>query len=341
MKAMILAAGVGSQLDPLTRSVPKPMAPIVNRPVMEHVINLLKRHGFTDVVANVHYLAEQVTEYFGDGSKWGINLQFSHESTLLGMAGGVKKVEDFFDDTFLVIGGDDLADIDLTKLVRQHKERKAEASMALALVKDPSEYGIVLTSERGRITRYAEKPKAGSIFSDAANTGIYLFEPSILDLIPRGIPYDFGDDLFPILVEQRMPFYGILTSGYWRDVGNLASYRDAHWDSLSGRVGIRFGARQLRKDVWVGENVDIHPEAEIEHPVLIGNNCRIGRHARVLENTVLGADCVIEENATVRRSILWEGALVPSGTTLERCVIGRGCRVPPNAAIFDGTIIAA
>jgi NDP-sugar pyrophosphorylase family protein len=341
MKAMILAAGVGSRLDPLTRSVPKPMAPIVNRPVMEHLLNLLKKHSFTDVIANVHYLGEQVTDYFGDGSRWGINLQFSHEETLLGMAGGVKKVEDFFDDTFLVIGGDDLADIDLTKLVRQHRDRKAAASIALSLVDDPSEYGIVLTNERGRITRFVEKPRAGAIFSDAANTGIYIFEPEILDLIPRGVFYDFGKDLFPILVEQRKAFYGILTSGYWRDIGTLASYRLAHADSLSGRVGIRFPARQERKDVWLGENVVIDPTAEIEHPVLIGDNCRIAKNARVLENSVLGDNCVVEAGAVVRRSILWEGACIETGTILERCIVGKGCHVQANAAIYDGTIIAA
>jgi len=340
MKAMILAAGVGSRLDPLTRSIPKPMVPIVNRPVMEHLINLLKRHGVTEIVANIHYLGDQVTDYFGDGSRFGVQLRYSEETTLLGSAGGVKRVEDFFDDTFIVVGADDLADIDLTKLLRQHKERKAFASIALSLVDDPSEYGIVLTNERGRITRFVEKPRAGAIFSDTANTGIYIFEPEILDLIPKGVFYDFGKDLFPILVEQRKPFYGILTSGYWRDVGNLQMYRQAHWDSLRGRVGVKFAAKEVRKDVWIGENAEISDKAEIEHPALIGDNCRIGKNARVLENSVLGDNCVVEEGAEVRRSILWDGAVVQSGTILERCIVGRGCNVQANAAIFDGTIIA-
>jgi mannose-1-phosphate guanylyltransferase/phosphomannomutase len=341
MKAMILAAGVGSRLDPLTRTVPKPMVPIVNRPVMEHLLVLLKKHGFTEVIANVHYLGAQVMDYFGDGSRWGVDLTYSQEEQLLGSAGGVKNVESFFDDTFLVIGGDDLADIDLTKILRQHKERRAVASIALALVDEPSEYGIVLTNERGRITRFVEKPRAGVIFSDTANTGIYIFEPEIFDMIPRGVGYDFGKDLFPILVEQKRPFYGSLTSGYWRDVGNLMSYRYAHWDSLSGRVGVRFHVEEVRKDVWIGENTEIDDRAEIEHPVLIGNNCRIGRGARILENTVLGDRCVVEAGAVIRRSILWDGAHIEKGTVLERCIVGKGCHVQTNAAIYDGTIIDA
>lgn len=339
MKAMILAAGVGSRLDPLTRNVPKPMVPIVNRPVMEHIVELLKRHGFTEIMVNLYYLGDQIESYFGDGSRWGVRIHYSKEDRLWGDAGSVKRCEHFFDDTFIVIGGDDITDLDLTRLVRYHREKRAIATIALSLVDDPSEYGIALLNERGRITRFLEKPRGEVIFSNAANTGIYVFEPEIFDLIPRGVTYGFGANLLPLLLEQRRPFYGFLTSSYWKDVGNLRTYQQTHVDAMQGRVALRIPYPESRKYVWIGQDVKIDPTAEIGYPVVIGNNCEIGAGAKVLENTVLGDNCVVEDNATVRESILWEGAVVMRDTMIVRCVVGKGCRVKSNAAVFDGVIV--
>jgi mannose-1-phosphate guanylyltransferase/phosphomannomutase len=340
MKAMILAAGVGSRLDPLTRHLPKPMVPIINKPVMEHIVELLKRHGFTDIVMNLYHLSYSIKDYFGDGSRWGLRINYSDEESLLGTAGGVKRVESFFDDTFLVIGGDDLADLDLTRMLRHHREKKALATIALSLVEDPSQYGIALLNDKNRITRFLEKPKDATIFSNTANTGVYLFEPDILDLIPKGEKYDFGMHLFPKLLELKKPFYGYLTASYWSDVGHLESYRNAHYDALSGRVNINFPVKERRKMVWIGENVEIHPTAEIGYPVVIGDGCRIEAGAKVLEDSVLGSNCAIEEGAVVRRSILWNGATVMKETWLDRCVVGADCKVQTNAAVFDGVIVA-
>jgi len=339
MKAMILAAGVGSRLDPLTRNVPKPMVPIVNRPVMEHIVELLKRHGFTDIMVNLYYLGDQIESYFGDGSKWGVRIHYSKEDRLWGDAGSVKRCEHFFDDTFIVIGGDDITDLDLTRLLRYHKEKRAIATIALSLVDDPSEYGIALLNERGRITRFLEKPRGEVIFSNAANTGVYVFEPEIFDLIPRGVTYGFGANLLPLLLEQRRPFYGFLTSSYWKDVGNLRTYQQTHVDAMQGRVSLRIPYAEMRKYVWIGKEVKIDPTAEIGYPVVIGNHCEIGPGAKVLEYTVLGDNCVVEDNATVQESILWEGAVVMRDTMLVRCVVGKGCRVKSNAAVFDGVIV--
>jgi mannose-1-phosphate guanylyltransferase/phosphomannomutase len=339
MKAMILAAGVGSRLDPLTRQIPKPMVPIVNRPVMEHIVELLAKHGIKDIMVNLHYLADQIEGHFGDGSKWGVNIQYSVEEKLWGDAGSLKRCEDFFDDTFLVVGGDDLADIDLTRMLRLHKEKKALATIALSLVDDPSEYGIALLNERGKITRFLEKPRGEVIFSNTANTGVYIFEPSILELIPRGVPYGFGNNVFPMLLEHRTRFYGYLTSSYWRDVGNLKQYQQTHFDVLDGRVNIRIPQDEVRKYVWIAEGAEIHPTAEIGYPVVIGRNCKIEKNARLLEYSVLADNCVLEEGATVKQSILWHGACVMRDTMLERCVIGTGCRVKSNAAVFDGVIV--
>jgi NDP-sugar pyrophosphorylase family protein len=340
MKAMILAAGVGSRLDPLTRNVPKPMVPILNRPVMEYLIELLKRHGFHEIMVNLHYLGDQIEQYFGDGSRWGVRIYWSREDQLWGDAGSVKRVEDFFkDDTFIVIGGDDLTDMDLTRLVRTHKDKGALATIALSLVDDPSEYGIVLMNEESRITRFLEKPKGEVIFSNTANTGVYVFQPEIFELIPRHVFYLFGKQVFPLLLEQRLPLYGHLTAAYWKDVGNLKIYQQTHFDVLAGRVNTTLPMKEIRKYVWVGENVQIDPTAEVGYPVAIGNNVKILAGAKVMENSVIGHECAVEEGATIRDSILWDGAVVMRNTHLERCVVGKDCHVKTNAAIFDGIIV--
>ncbi len=339
MKAMILAAGVGSRLDPLTRSLPKPMVPVINRPVIEHIVRLLKRHGFDDIVVNLHYLGDQIDAHFKKCKDLGVTLHFQYEDRLWGDAGSLKRCEQFFDDTFIVIGGDDITDLDLSRLVRHHKEKRALASIALSLVDDPSEYGIVLMNERGRITRFMEKPKGETIFSNSANTGVYVFEPEIFDLIPKGTTYGFGHNLMPLLIEQKKPLYGLLTSAYWKDVGNLKTYEQCHVDAMAGRVQLDMPYPQVKKYMWIGDNVQIDPTAEIGYPVTIGDNCVIGPGAKVLENSVLGINCEVRAHATVDQSILWDNAVVEPDTMLVRCVVGRGCKVASNAAVFDGVII--
>ncbi len=340
MKAMILAAGVGSRLDPLTRNVPKPLVPILNMPVMEYLVVLLKQHGVTDIMVNLHYLGDQIKEYFGDGSHWGVNIEWSVEEQLWGDAGSLKRVEEFFkDDTFLVIGGDDITDMDLTRLVKTHKDKKALSTIALSLVDDPSEYGIVLMNEDGRITRFLEKPKGEVIFSNTANTGVYVFDPEIFEHIPRSRFYLFGKQVFPLLLDQHLPIYGHLTASYWKDVGNLDIYHETHRDLMQGRLNIKMPYKEVRKYVWMGEHVEIDPSAEIGYPVVIGNHVRILAGAKVLENTVIGDNCAVEEGATVCDSILWEGSTVMRHTHLERCVVGKDCKVKTDVAIFDGIIV--
>ncbi|MEP6756819.1 MAG: NDP-sugar synthase [Chthonomonadales bacterium] len=340
MRAMILAAGVGSRLDPLTRNVPKPLVPILNRPVMEHIIDLLRTHGFDEIMVNLHYLGDKIEAHFGDGSQLGVKIHWSHEDQLWGDAGSVKRVEDFFkDETFLVVGGDDLADMDLTRLIKTHHDSKALSTIALSLVDDPSEYGIVQLDDKNRITRFLEKPKGEVIFSNTANTGVYVFEPEVFNYIPKDTFYLFGKTLFPRLLDENCALFGHLTASYWKDVGNLDVYRQTHFDCLAERVAINFPMKQIRKHVWVGENVEIDPTAEIGSHVAIGDNCKIGARAKVLENTVLGNNCGVEAGATVKESILWDGEIVQKDTWLERCVVGVNCHVKTNAAIFDGVIV--
>jgi len=343
MKAMILAAGVGSRLDPLTRNIPKPMVPIVNRPVIEHIIDQLRRYNFKDIMINLYYLGSVIEEHLGNGEKFGVHIEYAREETLWGDAGSVKRSEKFFVDNsgepFLVVGGDDISDTDFSKIVKTHIDKKALVTIGLSLVDDPSEYGIVLMNERGRITRFLEKPKGEVIFSNTANTGVYVFDQTIFDYIPKGTFYGFGHNLFPKLLEQKKPLFGHLTSSYWRDVGNLAVYRQTHVDALAERVTLSLPMKEDKKYIWLGENVQIDPTAEIGYPVAIGDNVRIEANVVIQENTVIGNNCVVEQGASLRETILWEGAVVQKGTQLERCVVGNGCHVKSNAAVFDGVIV--
>ncbi len=338
MRAMILAAGVGSRLDPLTRNVPKPLVPIINRPVMEYLVLLLKQHGFHDIMVNVHYLGNVIADHFGDGSKWGVNIHWSREDELWGDAGSVKRVQEFFqNETFLVIGGDDLTDMDLTAVVQTHKQKQATATLALSLVDDPSEYGIVQLDDNSRITRFLEKPK-GEVFSKTANTGVYVFEPSVFDLIPAHTFFLFGKQLFPLLMEKELPMYGHITEAYWKDVGNVKVYKQTQRDVLEGQVNALLPLHQAGKNVWKGDNVVMDPSVTLGSPVAIGSNVTIEAGATIGDNSVIGDNCRIGAGATVQDTILWEGVTVGAGTHLERCIVGRNVQIQTNAAIFDGII---
>lgn len=321
MKAMILAAGVGSRLDPLTRQMPKPMVPIANRPVIEHIVEKLKKHGFTEIMVNLHYLGDVIRESLGDGTRLGVQIHYAQEDQLWGDAGSVGRAAEFFrDDTFLVIGGDDISDIDLSAVLEFHKTKKALSTIALCLVDDPSEYGIVLLDDDGRITRFLEKPK-GEVFSKTANTGVYFFEPSVFELIPEGVKFGFGNDVFPRILERGQPFYGFVTEAYWRDVGNIGVYRRTNFDALAGRVSLKLGGTRTPEGALVGANVQM------------GENVTLG------ENTIVGDNSVIESNVTLRETIVWPNATVKAGTHLERCIVGAGVSVQSDAAVFDGVIV--
>lgn len=342
---MILAAGVGSRLDPLTRNVPKPMVPLVNQPVMEHIVRLLVRHGFTEIVANTHYLAGQIENYFNDGRASGAQMLFNREAELLGTAGGLKRVSenfDFFDpkETFLVVGGDDLTNFDLGAMLEFHRSKGAMATIGLAQVEDPSQFGVVVLENGGRISRFVEKPAPGTAPSNLVNTGIYLFEPQILDMIPSGKFHDFGKDVFPHLLEMKAPFFGFQSKEYWRDVGNLREYRESHDDFFGGESGLQANVASRGDGLWIGDNCDIHPSAKISAPCLIGPNCVIGENAVIEERSVLGDGVIIGAGAVVSHSILWARAKVGAGTNLQRCLVGFDSEIASNVAVFDATIIS-
>ncbi|MBV8198378.1 MAG: nucleotidyltransferase family protein, partial [Candidatus Eremiobacteraeota bacterium] len=258
MKAVVMAGGEGSRLRPLTSSRPKPLAPVANKPVMHHIVDLLRRHGITEVVSTLHYLADEIENYFGDGSALGISMLYVVEDTPLGTAGAVKLAQPLLgSERFIVISGDALTDIDLTTLIAYHTGRGASATIALQRVANPLEFGVVVTDEHGRITRFLEKPSWGEVFSDTINTGIYVLEPEIFDYMEAGKNYDFSRDIFPVMLRDGKPLYGHVCDGYWSDIGNLQQYAQANYDALAGAVRVEIPGTQIRPGIWADENVRI------------------------------------------------------------------------------------
>src|SRR5260221_2944567 len=257
MRAVVMAGGEGTRLRPLTSNQPKPMVPIVGKPCMEHILELLKKHGFDEVIVTLAFLPQAIRSYFGDGDTLGLSVEYSVEETPLGTAGSVRLASGKIDDTVLVISGDALCDIDLTALTAFHRERGAAVTIGLKSVENPLEFGIVVTDEEGRVERFLEKPSWGQVFSDTINTGIYVLEPEVLEHVPTDRPYDFAKELFPLLLEMGRPIYGHVCEGYWQDIGNLDQFRQANIDALQERVRLNISGIRLRGNIWIGDGVEI------------------------------------------------------------------------------------
>jgi mannose-1-phosphate guanylyltransferase/phosphomannomutase len=338
MKAVIMAGGEGTRLRPLTSNQPKPMLPLGNRPMMEHIIRHVHNHGFKDIVVTVQFLASQVRNYFGDGSDMGVDLTYATETTPLGTAGSVRNAAEQLDDTFLVISGDALTDVDLGELVAFHKERGGMATVALKHMDNPLEFGIVITREDGRIERFLEKPHWGQVFSDTINTGIYVLEPEVFDHIPDG-PSDFAGDIFPKLLEMGAPLYGFVVDGYWEDVGNLDAYQKAHQDILDGRVRLDIGGFEVRPGLWLGEGAEVDPDARLDGPVLIGEFAKVEASVHLREYTVIGSGVVVKRGATLHRAIVHDNAYIGQGASLRGCVVGRSADVKRGGRVEDGVVV--
>jgi mannose-1-phosphate guanylyltransferase/phosphomannomutase len=339
MKAVILAGGEGTRLRPLTSNQPKPMMPIANAPMMEHIVRLLAQHGFDDIVVTVAFLANHIRNYFGDGSDWGVRLRYATEESPLGTAGSVRNAMDELDDTFLVISGDVLTDVDLSKIVAEHRSRAAFASIALKRVENPVEFGIVITHEDGTIERFLEKPTWGEVFSDTINTGIYVLEPGIFDFIPAGEVVDFSGDVFPAVLDSGKSLLGHVVDGYWEDVGTLEAYRSAHDDILDGKLSLDIPGFEVRESVWLGEGVDVSPDAILQGPVLIGDNARVEARAVLRPYTVLGTDVVVKSDAELERSVVHDHVYVGPGARIRGAVIGRASDVRDGVRIEENVVI--
>jgi mannose-1-phosphate guanylyltransferase/phosphomannomutase len=316
------------------------MVPVLNRPIAEHIIHLLRRHRITEVIATLHYLPDIMRDYFQDGNDFGVQMTYAvEEDQPLGTAGCVKNIAELLDDTFLVISGDSIADFDLSGAIRFHREMRSKATLILTRVPNPIEFGVVITDAKGRIQRFLEKPSTSEIFSDTVNTGTYILEPEVLDYLPANQETDFSKDLFPLLLEKGEPMYGYIAEGYWCDVGHLDAYRDAQYDALQQRVHLDLSYPEKSLGIWVGQNTFIDPSVRIEPPVVIGNNCRIGPRVQIDAGTIIGDNVTIGPDADLKRPIIWNGAIIGEEAHLRACVIARGARVDRRAHVLEGAVV--
>lgn len=350
MKAMILAAGKGTRVRPITYTIPKPMIPIMQKPVMEFLLELLRQHGFNQVVVNVSHLANEIEGYFRDGQRFGVELGYSFEGRIvdgqlvgeaLGSAGGMRKIQDFhpfFDDTFIVLCGDALIDLDLTEAIRRHRENGAIASIITRSVplKQVPSYGVVVTDDEGRVKSFQEKPKVEEALSTDINTGIYIFEPEIFDYIPRGEKYDIGSDLLPRLVDAGAPFYGTRMDFEWVDIGKVPDYWQAIQDVLTGKVTlVDIPGHEIRPGVHVGLNVKANwDKINIEGPVYIGGMTHIEDGATIIGPSAIANNCSICSKTIVDKSVIFEYSRIGQGVRLvDKLVFGRYCVDKTGASI--------
>jgi NDP-sugar pyrophosphorylase family protein len=339
-KAHIMAAGMGTRLAPLTDRTAKPMAPIVNRPVMEHILRLLARHGVTEVCINLHHYADDIRGYFGDGRAFGLNAHYSFEEKLLGTAGGTGGFRELLgDDTFLVVSGDALTDVDISSFVAAHCAHGGIATIAVKEVDDPSHYGVVVHDADGRVTGFQEKPAAADALSRLCNCGIYAFEPAIFDLIPPGAFCDYAKDIFPRLLADDEPFHVWRLETYWNDVGSLREYRRGNFDALRGRVAVSMPGRELRLGVWVGDDTEVADDVEIVPPVLIGDGCRVAAQAKLIGPLVIGDGCTIGHGAVLEGVIHWNGTATGHRAALAGGIVGRAVRIGDDAVVHRGAVI--
>ena len=351
MKAMILAAGKGTRVRPITHIVPKPMIPILQKPVMEFLLELLREHGFTEIMVNVSHLAEEIENYFRDGQRFGVEIAYSFEGRIedgqligdaLGSAGGLKKIQTFqrfFDDTFVVLCGDALIDLDLSEAVRRHKAKGAMASLITKRVPrdQVSSYGVVVTDTDGRVRSFQEKPAVDEAASDMINTGIYIFEPEVLDYVPNGVPFDIGSDLFPRLVADDAAFYALPMEFEWVDIGKVPDYWQAIRSVLQGQVRqVQIPGKEVRPGIYAGLNVAANwDKINVQGPIYVGGMSRIEDGATIIGPAMIGPSCHICEGATIDNSIIFDYSRIGPGVRLvEKLVFGRYC-VDRNGDHFD------
>ncbi len=340
MKAVVMAGGFGTRLRPLTEKLPKPMAYVANRPMMEHVVRLLAREGIRDLEVLLYFFPDRISSYFRDGAQWGVSMNHVTAETDYGTAGAVKFAEDRLSSgTFLVISADIITDIDLSEAIDFHKERKAAVTIVLTRVPNPLQFGIVITEEDGRIVRFLEKPGWGEVFSDTINTGIYIIEPEVLSLIPPKQNFDFSKNLFPAMLQRGDRLLGYVAEGYWKDVGNLDEYLNVHLDIMSGKVRMDFEGQKVGdRNVWLGENAKVDYTADLEN-VLLGKDCVV-RSGVTLKNVVAGDGCVIEGGTVIQSSVLWPRVSVGKGVRILENIIGADANIRHGAFLAERAVIS-
>lgn len=339
-KAVIMAGGFGTRLRPLTMSMPKPMVPLMNVPMMEHIVNLLKSHDINDILSVLYYQPEIITSHFGDGKDFDISMSYVQAMADYGTAGAVKNAAEQIGlrERFIIISGDVLTDFDLSEALAFHLENKAKATILLTRVPNPLQFGIVMTDNAGRITRFLEKPSWGEVFSDTINTGIYILEPEVLDLIPFQRDFDFSKDLYPLMLRENMPLYGYIAKGYWRDIGNLNEYQTACADVLADKVKVVLKGK-LTEQGYIGEGTEIASDAQLLGKVVTGKHSTVGNNA-FLRDSVIGNNVTIGAGARVTGCVIWDNVVIGEGASLTDDVICNDTIIGGDATVQENVFIA-
>lgn len=339
MKAVVMAGGEGSRLRPLTINRPKPMVPLVDRPVMAHIIELLKIHGITDIVITVQYLANVIQDHFGDGSSYGVHIEYSLEDQPLGTAGSVKNAEQLLKEPFIVISGDALTDFDLSKIIEFHNARGAMATITLTRVPNPLEYGVIIVDEHGAVKQFLEKPRWSEVISDTVNTGIYVLEPEVFKYIEKGKFTDWAKDVFPQMLRKDEPLFGYVAEGYWTDVGTIEEYIRASRDYMSGLVNLPRVGQHIFADVWVDGDAEIAPDAQLNGPVYLGHGAKIKGGVIIHGPSAIRDYTIVDTRATIDRSIIWRNSYIGERAELRGAIVMRQCNIKSRAVLFEGVVV--
>jgi mannose-1-phosphate guanylyltransferase/phosphomannomutase len=341
VQAVIMAGGFGTRLRPITCCLPKPMVPVANKPMLCHMVNLLKKHNFLELTMMLYYQPETIKDYFEYGKDFGINIKYIRPESDLGTAGSVKFASQSIKDTFLVISGDILTDFDLKKALDFHKSKKALATIVLTRVNNPLQFGVVITSKDGKIERFLEKPSWGEVFSDTVNTGIYILEPGVFNYVPD-MSFDFSKDLFPAFLKENRALYGYIADGYWKDIGNNDEYRFVHYDILDGKVKVDIDCKKVKvgqNEILVGKNVSIGKNVEVDGQVILGNNVAIADNV-VLSRSVIGDNTKIAQGSEILGSVLWSSVTIGQESRIKENVIGTSTKIGDRVVVQVGTVVA-
>ena len=341
MKAVIMAGGEGSRLRPLTCCKPKPLAPVLNKPALEHIILLLKSHDITEIAVTLQYLPKAIMDWLGDGTRFGVHVRYFMEAQPLGTAGSVKNTGGFVNETCVVISGDAFCDIDLSQAAAYHRQKKALATLILKQVDTPLDYGVVVTNQDGRVTRFLEKPSWSEVFSDTVNTGIYIIEPETLKSVPGGEVFDFSKDLFPKLMHTPEGIFGYVTDSYWCDIGSISAYKACQFDMLKGKTKIVTEAEEVREGIWIEPGVKLEKQVTLRPPVYIGQGSIIHSGAQLGPYTCIGQDCVLEAGAIAVHSVLWDGCRLMAGSSAYDAVLCDGAVLGSHSVMQQDSAIGA
>jgi NDP-sugar pyrophosphorylase family protein len=342
MRVMIMAAGEGTRLRPLTQNFPKAMAPVVNIPTIERLIDNLKSQELEEIIINLYFGAERIEEHLKDGKRFGVDISYSKEEVLMGTAGGVRNASWFFQDkTFLVTSGDGVTTFNFRDIIKFHKEKGGIATIGLIPVEDVTQYGVVVLNEDQRIVQFQEKPKQEEALSNLVNSGIYVFEPEIFEYIPKDQEYDFGKQVFPDLLKKGIPFYGFKSDAYWNDIGTIDVYRQVHFDILNGKVKLEIPGREISPGLWVEDGVEIFPGAELVPPLVLGRCSQIGPNTKLVGPVVVGRNCKIGKSIKIERSIIWDNTQIDSESNIDESIIGKNCVIESKVTLKPKSVIGS